>query len=103
MEALYFSPLLLGINLMLASAVACTALWWFSRPYRGPGVWTSGVWTLILGLLLFFGYMATGSPLLNSVSSSAAIVAESTSRCSASYAGQGTERDIAAIRDATRQ
>ncbi|MDH4583991.1 diguanylate cyclase [Pseudomonas sp. BN415] len=65
METLYFSPMLLGLNLMLASAVACTALWYFSRPYRGPGFWMAGAWTLILGILLFMGFMASGSPLLN--------------------------------------
>ncbi|MCQ4312775.1 sensor domain-containing diguanylate cyclase [Pseudomonas stutzeri] len=64
MTALYFSPILLGINLMAASAVACTALWYYSRPYHGPGIWTCGVLTLVLGLLLFIGDLATGSPLM---------------------------------------
>ncbi|WCD77848.1 sensor domain-containing diguanylate cyclase [Pseudomonas sp. TUM22785] len=52
MNALYFSPLLLSINLMVASALGCTALWYYSRPYRGPGVWTCGVLTLVAGLFL---------------------------------------------------
>ncbi|MDH4562907.1 sensor domain-containing diguanylate cyclase [Pseudomonas sp. BN411] len=65
METLYFSPMLLGLNLMLASAVACTGLWYFSRPYRGPGFWMAGAWTLILGILLFMGFMASGNPVLN--------------------------------------
>jgi diguanylate cyclase (GGDEF)-like protein/PAS domain S-box-containing protein len=65
METLYFSPMLLGLNLMLASAVACTGLWYFSRPYRGPGYWMAGAWTLNLGILLFMGFMASGNPLLN--------------------------------------
>ncbi|WP_271103121.1 GGDEF domain-containing protein [Pseudomonas tohonis] len=52
MNALYFSPLLLSINLMVASALACTALWYHSRPYRGPGVWTCGVLMLVAGLFL---------------------------------------------------
>ncbi|MDT4836875.1 GGDEF: diguanylate cyclase (GGDEF) domain protein [compost metagenome] len=65
METLYFSPMLLGLNLMLASAIACTGLWYFSRPYPGPGFWMAGAWTLILGILLFMGFMASGSPLLN--------------------------------------
>ncbi|WP_081963240.1 sensor domain-containing diguanylate cyclase [Pseudomonas sp. ML96] len=52
MNSLYYSPLLLSINLMAASAVACTALWYYSRPYRGPGVWTSGVLLLVSGFLL---------------------------------------------------
>lgn len=65
MESLYFSPMLLGLNLMLASAIACTGLWYFARPYRGPGLWMGGAWTLILGILLFMGFMASGSKLLN--------------------------------------
>lgn len=52
MNSLYYSPLLLSINLMVASAAACIALWYYSRPYRGPGVWTSGVLTVICGLFL---------------------------------------------------
>jgi len=65
MESLYFSPMLLGLNLMLASAIACSGLWYFSRPYRGPGLWMLGSWTLIIGILLFMGFMASGSKLLN--------------------------------------
>lgn len=38
MNSLYYSPLLLSMNLMVASAAACTALWYYSRPYRGPGI-----------------------------------------------------------------
>lgn len=76
MESLYFSPMLLSINLMLGSAVACSGLWYFSRPYRGPGVWMSGAWTLILGILLFVGYMATGSKLLNILGNSLQLAGE---------------------------
>ena len=65
MESLYYSPMLLGFNLLLASAVACTGLWYFSRPYRGPGLWMLGAWTLILGIVLFMGFMASGNKLLN--------------------------------------
>ncbi|WP_139092969.1 MULTISPECIES: GGDEF domain-containing protein [Pseudomonas] len=65
MDSLYFSPMLLGLNLMLASAIACTGLWYFARPYRGPGLWMGGAWTLIVGILLFMGFMASGSKLLN--------------------------------------
>lgn len=65
MESLYFSPMLLGLNLMLASAIACSGLWYFSRPYRGPGLWMLGSWALILGILLFMGFMGSGNKLLN--------------------------------------
>ncbi|MGB4072473.1 diguanylate cyclase [Pseudomonas sp.] len=65
MESLYFSPMLLGLNLMLASAIACSGLWYFSRPYRGPGLWMFGSWALIVGILLFMGFMVSGSKLLN--------------------------------------
>lgn len=69
MNSLYFSPMLLGINVLIASTIACIALWWFSRPYRGPGVWTCGVSTLMFDLLLFIGYMTTKNPLLNIIRS----------------------------------
>lgn len=55
MNDLYFSPLLLSLNLMASSALACTALWYYSRPYRGPGVWTCGVLIVVMGLLLLLG------------------------------------------------
>lgn len=65
MEALYFSPMLLGLLLLLAMAVAATALWLVSRPYTGPGFWMAGIWSLIAGIVLFIGFMASGSPTLN--------------------------------------
>ncbi|TVP87299.1 MAG: diguanylate cyclase [Pseudomonadaceae bacterium] len=65
MSALYFSPMLLGLCLLLAIAIAATALWLVSRPYAGPGFWMLGSWTLIAGILLFIGFMVTGSPTLN--------------------------------------
>ncbi len=65
MSALYFSPMLLGLCLLLAIAVAATALWLVSRPIAGPGFWMTGSWTLIGGILLFIGFMLTGSPTLN--------------------------------------
>ncbi|SDU33727.1 GGDEF domain-containing protein [Halopseudomonas salegens] len=65
MSALYFSPMLLGLCLLLAVAIAATALWLVSRPYAGPGFWMAGIWTLIAGILLFIGFMITGSPTLN--------------------------------------
>lgn len=76
MESLYFSPMLLGLNLMLASAIACTGLWYFARPYRGPGLWMGGAWTLILGILLFMGFMASGSKLLNILGNSIQLAGE---------------------------
>lgn len=76
METLYFTPLLLGINLMLGCAIASTALWYFARPYRGPGVWMSGAWTLNLGIWLFIGYMASGNPLLNIAGNSLQLAGE---------------------------
>lgn len=65
MRELYFSPMLLGLCLLLALAVASTALWRVSRPYSGPGFWMAGIWSLIVGIVLFIGFMATGSPTLN--------------------------------------
>ncbi|MFN3579161.1 MAG: GGDEF domain-containing protein [Pseudomonas sp.] len=65
MLALYFSPMLLGLCLLIAVAIAATALWHMSRPYAGPGFWMAGSWSLIGGVLLFVGFMATGSPTLN--------------------------------------
>ncbi|MFW5824161.1 MAG: hypothetical protein ACOCVV_04270, partial [Marinobacter sp.] len=57
--------MLLGLLLLLALAVAATALWRISRPYSGPGFWMAGIWSLIGGILLFIGFMITGSPALN--------------------------------------
>lgn len=65
MHALYFSPMLLGLCLLVAVAIAASALWRMSRPYAGPGFWMAGSWSLIGGILLFIGFMATGSPTLN--------------------------------------
>lgn len=62
---LYYSPMLLGLCLLLAVAIAATALWHMSRPYSGPGFWMAGSWSLIGGILLFIGFMVTGSPILN--------------------------------------
>jgi len=45
MEAFYFSPMLLGVNLILAVAIAATALWFMARPLPGP--------VLVAGVLLF--------------------------------------------------
>lgn len=65
MEAIYYSPMLLGVCLLLAVAISSTALWYVSRPYAGPVFWMAGSWTLIAGIVLFFGFIATGSPVLN--------------------------------------
>lgn len=65
MAELYFSPMLLGLLLLVALAVASTALWLVSRPYSGPAFWMAGIWSLIGGIVLFMGFMATGSPTLN--------------------------------------
>lgn len=65
MRELYFSPMLLGLCLLLALAVAATTLWRVSRPYSGPAFWMAGIWLLIGGIVLFIGFMATGSPTLN--------------------------------------
>ncbi len=65
MSAIYFSPMLLGLLLLLAIAVSATALWYVSRPYAGPAFWMAAGWSLILGVVLFIGFMVTGSPVLN--------------------------------------
>lgn len=49
MNALLFSPQLLGTNILIASAIICLALWYYSRPYPGPGLWTLGVLLATLG------------------------------------------------------
>ena len=61
----YYSPMLLGLCLLVAVAIAATALWRMSRPYSGPGFWMAGSWSLIAGILLFIGFIITGNPALN--------------------------------------
>lgn len=61
----YYSPMLLGLCLLFAVAIAATALWRMSRPYSGPAFWMAGSWSLIGGILLFIGFIITGSPTLN--------------------------------------
>lgn len=65
MLAIYFSPMLLGLMLLLAVAVSATVLWYVSRPYAGPAFWMAAGWTLILGVVLFIGFMVTRNPVLN--------------------------------------
>lgn len=61
----YYSPMLLGLCLLVAVAIAATALWHMSRPYSGPGFWMAGSWSLIGGIILFIGFIITRSPTLN--------------------------------------
>lgn len=65
MEAFYFSPLLLGVNLVLAIAISATALWLIARPMPAPFFWMVGAWTLVLGIVLFGMFVMTRSPMLN--------------------------------------
>lgn len=65
MEALYFSPMLLGFMLLIAVGIATAALWAMTRPQPGPGYWMAGAWTLIVGVFLFAGFVLTRSPVLN--------------------------------------
>ncbi|UMZ14981.1 diguanylate cyclase [Pseudomonas sp. MPFS] len=55
MNALLFSPVLLGTNILIASAIICLALWYYSRPYPGPGLWTLGILLLVPGQYLVLG------------------------------------------------
>ena len=68
MEAFYFSPMLLGVNLIFALAIAATALWKISRPMPAPVFWMIGAWSLVLGVLLFGVFVLTRSPVINVVS-----------------------------------
>lgn len=68
MEAFYFSPMLMGVNLIFALAIAATALWRMSRPMPAPIFWMVGAWSLVLGVLLFAGFVMTRNPVLNVVS-----------------------------------
>lgn len=68
MEAFYFSPMLLGVNLIFALAVAATALWRMSRPMPAPVFWMAGAWSLVLGVLLFGVFVLTRNPVINVLS-----------------------------------
>ena len=68
MEVFYFSPMLLGLNLLVAIAIASTALWRMSRPIPGPEFWMAGSWTLIVGVVLFIVFMITRNSALNVMS-----------------------------------
>lgn len=67
MEVLYFSPMLLGLNLIFAVAIAATALWLMSRPMPAPRYWMVGAWTLVLGVLMFGIFVSTRNPVVNVV------------------------------------
>lgn len=76
MEALYFPPILLGVNLILAVAIAGTALWFIVRPLAGPAYWMTGAWLQVLALLLFLVLELTRSPVVNVVANTLQLVGE---------------------------
>lgn len=76
MEALYFSPMLLGVNLILAVAIAATALWHVARPIPGPSWWMAGAWMLVAGIVLFFVFLATRSAALNIIANALQLAGE---------------------------
>lgn len=67
METFYFSPMLLGVTLIFALAIAATALWAMSRPMPAPVYWMVGAWSLVLGIIFFAIFVSTRSPVLNVV------------------------------------
>lgn len=76
MAQLYFSPMLLGICLLLSIALCATALYWMAPNESGPGFWMAGSWTLILGVALFIGFVLTRSPVLNVLGNAAQLAGE---------------------------
>lgn len=76
MEALYFPPVLLGVNLILAVAIAGTALWFMVRPLAGPAYWMTGAWLQVLALLLFLVLELTRSPVVSVVANTLQLVGE---------------------------
>lgn len=68
MNALLFSPVLLGTNILVASAIICLALWYYSRPHPGPGLWTLGILLLMPGQYLTMGGTYSASLLHNLLS-----------------------------------
>ena len=65
MEQLYFSPMLLGICLLVAIALCATALYRTVPGEPGPGFWLAGCWSLIAGIVLFLIFVITRNPVLN--------------------------------------
>lgn len=43
----------LSLYVFVSLAFACVILWFYSRPYRGPGFWMSGMFLQFLGWLMF--------------------------------------------------
>ena len=76
MEAIYFSPMLLGACLILAVAISATALWFTTRPIPAPLFWMIGAWSLVLGVLMFSGFVVTRSPVLNVIGNALQLVGE---------------------------
>jgi len=76
MTQLYFSPILLGILLLVAIALCATALYRMAPGEPGPGFWMAGSWTLIGGVALFIGFIVTRSPLLNVLGNAAQLAGE---------------------------
>lgn len=68
METFYFSPMLLGVNLIFALAIAATALWRISRPMPAPVFWMVGTWSLVLGVAMFSIFVLTRNPIINVIS-----------------------------------
>ncbi|MGR6654734.1 GGDEF domain-containing protein [Pseudomonas mosselii] len=68
MNALLFSPVFLGTNILVASAIICLALWYYSRPHPGPGLWTLGILLLMPGQYLTLGGTYSASLLYNVLS-----------------------------------
>jgi len=65
MEQLYFSPMLLGICLLVAIALCASALYRTVPGEPGPGFWLAGCWSLIAGIVLFLIFVITRNPVLN--------------------------------------
>ncbi|MEH6565983.1 MAG: GGDEF domain-containing protein [Halopseudomonas sp.] len=76
MGVLYFSPMLLGICLLLAIAVSATALRFMVPTEQGPGFWMAGCWSLIGGIGLFIGFILTHNPWLNVLGNAAQLAGE---------------------------
>ncbi|GGE35442.1 hypothetical protein GCM10007421_06540 [Halopseudomonas oceani] len=76
MAQLYFSPILLGICLLVAIALCATALYLMAPGESGPGFWMASGWTLIGGVVMFMGFVVTRSPLLNVLGNAAQLAGE---------------------------